>query len=226
MRSLLRDEVRRVDACAIETLGIPGVILMENAGRRTTDVAWEMLSFAEGNAVAVVAGGGNNGGDGFVIARHLDLRGADVCIYLTSPTDKLSGDALTNYQAAVALELEVVDLSDSPADLASRLAGVDLVVDAVGGTGISGALRGRAAEVVEQINAAGVDVLAVDIPTGLDCDQGTAEGPAVRAARTVTFVARKAGFDNPDSEPYTGTVTVVDIGIPAERIAARIGLDI
>ena len=110
------------------------------------------------------------------------------------------------------------------AELGQALQSFDVVIDAVGGTGISGPLRADLAAVVEQINAVGKPVVAVDIPTGLDCDTGEAPGPCVRAAMTVTMLARKAGFDAPGAQAYTGDVQVVDIGIPAEQVAGIAGV--
>lgn len=224
MRSLTRDQVRRIDRFAIERLGIPGVVLMENAGRNAADAVEELLGGAGGRTVAVVAGAGNNGGDGFVIARHLSLRGASVTTFLVAPAEKLAGEAEVNFRALEALGGTIVDVSEAEqiAGLAERLSGADVVVDAVGGTGISGGLRGQIATAVEQINASSRLVVAVDIPTGLDCDTGEAPGPVVRAKMTVTFVARKVGFDAPDAATYTGEVRVADIGIPAERVAEMI----
>jgi len=224
MRSLTRDEVRRIDRFAIDTLGIPGVVLMENAGRNAADAVEDVLGGASGRSVAVVAGAGNNGGDGFVIARHLSLRGASVTTFLVAPAEKLAGDAEINYRGLEALGGEIVDVSGSGkiGGLAKRLGGFDVVVDAVGGTGISGGLRGQIAAAVEEINAASRPVVAVDIPTGLDCDTGEAPGPVVRAQLTVTFVARKVGFDAPGAGDYTGEVRVADIGIPAARVTEMI----
>jgi len=175
--ALSRQQVREADRRAIEEWGIPGVVLMENAGRGATDAIEELLGGAAGRSIAVVAGRGNNGGDGFVIARHLTVRRARCEVFLV---------------------------------------GFDLIVDAVGGTGITGPLRGALAEAVERINAAGVPVAAVDIPTGLDCDTGAAPGPTVKAQLTVTFHARKTGFDAPGASQYTGKVVVADIGIPVD----------
>jgi hydroxyethylthiazole kinase-like uncharacterized protein yjeF len=219
--SLTRDEVRAVDRYAIETLGVPGVVLMENAGRNAAGVIEEFfsnnLAHDTKRRVAVVAGAGNNGGDGYVVARHLARKGYPVVTFLLAPDEKITGDARINLQILRRMKLDV-----QPAWEISRLADVlrefDLIVDAVGGTGVRGVLRSDLAAAVEQINAAGKPILAVDIPTGLDCDTGEASGPCVRAAMTVTFVARKRGFDNPASTTYTGPVQVVDIGIDAERI--------
>ena len=221
MRSLSRDEVRAVDRCAIETLGIPGILLMENAGRQVADAVVDLLGGAQGRAVAIVAGAGNNGGDGFVAARHLDLRGCRTVTFLLADGDKLTGDAAANYRIARDLGLEIRRTQgDDIARLAQELAAFDAVVDAIGGTGIRGPLRGDQAAAVQQVNAAGRPVLAVDIPTGLDCDTGQAPGPAIRAAITVTFICRKKGFDAPGAAAYTGRVRVADIGIPAETVLA------
>jgi len=222
MRSLTREQVRAVDACAIETLGIPALILMENAGRGAADAVCQALGPVAGLSVAIVAGGGNNGGDGFVIARHLAMRGARTETFLVSPAEKLSGDAAVNYRALASLRHTIHAVPEAELDsLADRLSGFAVVVDAVGGTGIRGALRGGAAVAVQQVNAArqaGAKVVAVDIPTGLDCDTGRAEGPSVRADLTITFVARKKGFDRPGAGEYTGQVIVADIGVPADVI--------
>jgi NAD(P)H-hydrate epimerase len=219
MVSLSRDEVRAIDRFAIETLGVPGMVLMENAGRQVADAVADLLGGPgglRGRSVAVVTGSGNNGGDGFVVARHLSLRGVRVAVFMIAPAEKLTGDAAANNAICVNMgqDLRAVGAADL-LELAGRMAGFDAVVDAVGGTGIRGVLRGEQAEAVEQINAAARPVVAVDIPTGLDCDTGLAAGPTVRAAITVTFVARKKGFDNPASREYTGEVRVADIGIPA-----------
>ena len=221
MRSLSRQEVRGIDRCAIETLGIPGVILMENAGRNAADACEEFLGQAAGKAVAIIAGAGNNGGDGFVVARHLAMRGANVVTFLIAPEEKVRGDARINLEAIRGLghRIRLVGGDRGLDRLSEELRTFDLVVDAVGGTGISGTLRGDLATAVGQINAAGRAVVAVDIPTGLDCDTGRAEGPVVRAAVTVTFVARKKGFDAPGAAQYTGSVVVADIGIPAGVVA-------
>jgi NAD(P)H-hydrate epimerase len=223
MRPLTREEMRSVDAYAIETLGIPGLILMENAGRNTAGVITERLGGPAGKRVAIVAGAGNNGGDGFVIARHLANRGAAVTTFVIAPEDKIGGDAKTNYNAIRALEHDVqrVEEHETP-KLVRLLDGADVVVDAAGGTGIRGELRGTLATAVEQINAADAPVVAVDIPTGLDCDTGSADGGCVKAECTVTMAAMKKGFRADGAEEFTGEVVVVDIGIPVEWVFERV----
>lgn len=232
-RSLSRREVREVDRLAIEQAGVNSLILMENAGRNCADAIVRFLGGAgeaskrsalAGCKIAIIAGSGNNGGDGFVIARHLFMRGASVQTFLTSPTTKFTADAAANYAILEKLRFDLRQVEPQElADLASRLKEFDLLVDAIGGTGITGALRGDTAIAVEQVNAAGRPVVAVDIPTGLDCDTGLAEGPAIKAALTITFVARKKGFDNPESQQYTGRVIVADIGIPAGQVVDVFG---
>ena len=212
-----------MDRRAIEIAGVPGVVLMENAGRGAADeietFIAAMASVSGRGRVAVVAGAGNNGGDGYVIARHLNLRGIETVTFLASPGPKMTPDARTNLEILRKLGGDVREV-ECGSELGEQLQGFDLVVDAVGGTGIRGALRDDLAAVVESINAAGrtVPVVAVDIPTGLDCDTGRADGPAVAAAMTVTFLARKKGFDAPGASQWTGEVRLVDIGVDPDRL--------
>ena len=214
---LSRQQVRELDRRAIELWGVPGVVLMENAGRGAADALEAVFGPASSKRVAVVAGGGNNGGDGFVIARHLHIRGADCVVFLVADEARVAGDAAVNLAILARLGVRVHRRTGPAlAGLAGELGSFDLVVDALGGTGIEGALRGDVAVAVEQINAAGKPVLAVDIPTGLDCDTGQAYRPTVRADLTVTFAARKLGFEAPGAAKYTGRVIVADIGVPVE----------
>lgn len=217
MNSLTRDEVREIDRYAVETLGIPGVVLMENAGRNTAQVIEERLAGDTGRRVAVVAGAGNNGGDGYVIARHLARKGYSVTTFLLAPEEKITGDARIHLDILRRWKLDTRPVTE-PSRLAEELKKFDLIVDALGGTGVRGSLRGDLAAAVEQINVSGKPVLAVDIPTGMDCDTGEPLGPCVLAETTVTFVAPKRGFDNPAGAAYTGEVRVADIGVDAEHV--------
>ena len=210
---LTRQQVRRIDQFAIERYGIPGIVLMENAARQSADVAWEMLG-RQPAPVAIVCGGGNNGGDGLAIARHLHNRGAAVTVHVVVDPHRYTGDALTNWGIVQAMHLptriEAVPVLDRP----------DLIVDAVFGTGLAAPPRPPFAQLANAIHNAGCPVLAVDLPSGLDRFSGVPLGDAcVRATRTVTFVAQKAGFANPQSRQYTGDVAVADIGCPSELIA-------
>ena len=222
MPSLTRQQVRKVDQLAIEALGISGLVLMENAGRNTADAVerfCESRRIGKDKPVSIVAGAGNNGGDGFVVARHLLMRSWAVRVFLVSPRQKIAGDADANLRIIERLGIEIHPLdSHGVSQLAGELASAGVVIDAIGGTGIHGPLRGDLAIAVEQVNAAGRPVIAVDISTGLDCDSGLPSGPVVRADLTVTFVASKVGFDNPGAKQYTGEIIVADIGIPADKV--------
>ncbi|MCK4626043.1 MAG: NAD(P)H-hydrate epimerase [Phycisphaerae bacterium] len=216
-KSLSRRQVREFDRLAIEQWGVPGVVLMENAGRGATDAIEDLLGGADDKRVAVAAGVGNNGGDGFVIARHLHLRGASVTVFVVGDTAKMTPDASANFTILKPLKIDVHPCSgEELSSLAGQLRDFDLVVDALGGTGISGPLRGDLAIAVEQINDAGKSVVAIDIPTGLDCDTGTAHEPTIKAKLTVTFAARKIGFDAPGASDCTGKIVVADIGVPLD----------
>lgn len=220
MNALTREQARRLDRYAIELAGVPGIVLMENAGRNAADAICRFLGDPVGRAVAIVAGAGNNGGDGFVIARHLEMRGAVVATMLVCDVEKITGDARVNLEALRKLGSTVLQLAPHTlAELAEFLADYEVVIDAIGGTGVQGALRGEQATAALQLNASGKPIISIDIPTGLDCDTGEAPGPVVKARMTVTMVAPKRGFSMPSARQYTGEVVVVDIGIPADRIA-------
>lgn len=212
-RSLTRAEVRRVDEVAIRDFGMPGIVLMENAGRGAAEL---LASLGIAGRVVICAGHGNNGGDGFVIARHLENRGCDVRVLLFADPVRLSVDAATNWtilEAADSPRRVIVGAPDA-SDLESEFRRADWIVDALLGTGTTGGVREPFRTVIERINASGRRVFAVDLPSGLDCDTGLPLGPCVRAQHTATFVAWKSGFDVPGSEAWTGAVTVVDIGVP------------
>ena len=212
MYILDRDAVRAVDRAAIDEYGIPGVVLMENAARALAVEALAMMPKAAG-LVVIVCGRGNNGGDGWALARHLHNAGSDVRIApLGNPRE--GGDAAVNCRICRNMSLrEIV-----PDDLPAHFADCDLVVDAIFGTGLDRAVTGAAAAVIESINGSGRPVLAVDVPSGLDCDTGQPLGSTVRAARTVTFVARKPAMNVESAGAYTGEVVVADIGAPVELL--------
>jgi NAD(P)H-hydrate epimerase len=218
---LSRAQVRDVDRRAIEHYHVPGIVLMENAARAAVDVAWDMLDQRPGQTVTIVCGGGNNGGDGLAIARHLHNRHCHVQILLAIDPDTLAGDAATNWRIVQAMALEV-DGPQSADELLSPFTSA-LVVDALFGTGLTEAPRPDAQRLIARINACETPVLAIDLPSGLDCDTGEPPGACVRATRTVTFVAEKTGFANPDSRAFTGDITVADIGCPKEVIDEVLG---
>lgn len=220
-RALTRAEVREVDRRAIEELGLPGLVLMENAALGLTRVVVEELAARGGSAgaaVAIVCGRGNNGGDGLALARHLALRGyaPRVALAFDPGGTARTGDAGTNLAVVERAALPLAVCLDGPALAAQleRWGDAALLVDALYGTGLEGPLRQPGLGLVEALAARPGATVAVDIPSGLDCDLGVPLGAAVRAARTVTFVARKAGFDRPGAAAWTGRVDVVSIGCP------------
>jgi len=216
MNTLTRAEVREVDRRAIEEFGLPGIVLMENAGR---NAAWLLHERAPAARVAIVCGKGNNAGDGFVIARHLVNLGHDVRLLLACDPAEHRGDAAINRRVVEKMGIPAVRLADAPREEWERsLAGADWIVDALLGTGAMGAPRGAIATAIEAVNAVAtrdhVGVFAVDLPSGVDCDTGQAAGACIRASLTGTFVARKMGFDMPGAAAFLGDIRVLDIGAP------------
>lgn len=229
-RPLTRAEVREVDRRAIEVLGLPGLVLMENAALGLTAAALELLDQLreEGGGagpvdgeVAVVCGRGNNGGDGLALARHLALLGVAPRVALAARRDDpgaRAGDAgvqLGVLERAGVVVDEVLDGAALATWLAGRAAGARLVVDALFGTGLAGPLREPGLGLVRTLDRDPRPKLACDLPSGLDCDTGRPLGAAVRARETVSFVAPKVGFEAPGADAYTGRVRVVPIGCPA-----------
>jgi NAD(P)H-hydrate epimerase len=222
IRALSRAEVREVDRRAIDDFGMSGLVLMENAGRGCVDTLCELGCRGP---VAVVCGKGNNAGDGFVIARHLDVRGIKVRAILLSPANGLRGDAAANHSVLVRCGVPIVDLSRQfdPGRFDAELRGAEWIVDALLGTGAAGAPRAPMDAAIRQMNVSSAKWLAVDLPSGLDCDTGEPAEPTFRADHTCTFVAAKLGFANPKAVAYLGQVHILDIGAPQrliEEIAA------
>lgn len=221
-------QLRALDHHAIATLGLPGVVLMENAGRQAAERILATLraqNFAGLRgpppwSAAVVCGPGNNGGDGYVVARHLQLAGCRVECFSACEAARLSGDAAIQRRVVEALGFAVFDVTTAEAlERARARWGVDVLVDGLLGTGSSGAPRGAIAAAIEALNATGGPLkVALDLPSGLDADSGVAASPCFVADLTVTFAALKLGF-GPASEAFTGTVTVADIGVAPELVA-------
>jgi NAD(P)H-hydrate epimerase len=215
--SLTRDQVRDVDRRAINDYGLPGVVLMENAGRGAAEL---LIRLGIAGRVVICAGKGNNGGDGYVIARHLELQGIATTVLLFCQPSDLTGDAATNYRVLEAARQSLVAMGAAPdaAEVDRQLATADWIVDALLGTGTQGTIREPYVTAIAAINRAGKKVLAVDLPSGMDCDTGQPLGRCVRADHTATFVARKVGFDIPEAELFTGKVHVIDIGVPKQLL--------
>jgi NAD(P)H-hydrate epimerase len=217
IRPLSRDEVRSIDVQAAQDLDMPTVILMENAGRGAA--AWirdqGMPVRAE---VLILCGPGNNGGDGGVVARHLDLWDYRVRVVWFARADRLRGDAPVQFQILARAGFDQTCWDDepsvTPARLDALLAGADWLVDALLGTGLTRPVEGTLRTVIEAVNRSRKPVLALDLPSGLDADSGQPLAVAVHAQATATFVAPKLGFAAPGADAYTGKVTVIDIGVP------------
>lgn len=212
---LTRDQVREVDRRAIEDYGIPGIVLMENAARNAAEV---IRGISPPDArVAIVCGRGNNGGDGFAIARHLFNCGVRTELFLTCDPRQLRGDAATNHDIVQKMKLPShrFDTAEHIETTKSLLETAGVIVDAILGTGFTGEVRSPYDAAINAINdTAGATVVAIDVPSGLDCDTGKPSNAVIRADVTVTFVAKKAGFDTPGAARYTGRVHVADIGAP------------
>lgn len=214
---MTRDEVRAFDAWAINTLGIPGVVLMENAGRSCAELIIDKLNDVDRPKVCIFCGTGNNGGDGYVIARHLINHGIKVIIVICGDRDKIKGDAKKNLDILERMGQSVELLNPAGSDIAEKVehfgAGAGVIVDGLFGTGLRGQLSDQYKRLIESINLCKKPVLAVDIPSGLDCDAGEPLGAVVRAKWTVTFVAVKKGFLSANAPQYTGEIFVSSIGI-------------
>lgn len=203
-------QVRALDAFAIGTLGVPGYTLMKRAGEAALRVLRSRWPTA--HRVVIVCGGGNNGGDGYVLARFAQAAGLTTLALAAVPPERLRGDARRAYEDFTASQGRVLPFA------AEQLAAGDVVVDALLGTGLDSAVRPEAASAIQAINAAGRPVLALDVPSGLSSDLGLPLGCAVRADATVTFVALKTGLFLGDAPEYVGALSFDDLEIaPPDR---------
>ena len=278
---LTRAQMREYDRYAIESCHVPGIVLMENAGRGAADVISAMIeaqrpaeapsamrapaapslgavpsippsrraavdaAAARAHAfpvrhvpapgqpatyplnarVVVVCGAGSNGGDGFVVARHLLARGAEVEVYLAGASEKVTGESRVNHDAYIDLGGAFAELPDGSelGVLEEALSRADFIVDALFGTGLDRPIRGHRAEVIAAINRADAHCVALDLPSGLDADSGASLGIAVHADDTVTFGHLKIGLLTPDGARLAGNIHVVDLGVPDRPILAHVG---
>lgn len=216
--------MRGCDAAAVEQYGIPGIVLMENASRGAVDEAEEFFGLLRDAWIIIISGKGNNGGDGFCMARHFVNRGARVEVLTLGPDDASKGDAKTNLDILRRMEkdtgrlhVHLLSSTDSLGEL--LLKGPAFVVDAMLGTGLSSPVKGEIAEIIEVLNRSDVPVLAVDMPTGINADTGDVLGSAVQAALTCTMGGLKRGLLLRDGRSYAGEVRNIDIGMPREGYA-------
>jgi NAD(P)H-hydrate epimerase len=218
--TLTRDQVRELDRRAIDGFGVPGLVLMENAGRGCAELLMRLNP--DRRPTVILCGPGNNGGDGFVIARHLDNQGWPVTVALFADPARITGDAAVNYHILRRSRLRIDILAEESTWARNGIVidqdwweGVGWAVDALFGTGLTRPLGTPFPRLFDTLRRAKwLSVLAVDIPSGLDCDTGQVLGAALPATHTATFVAQKPGFRQPAAQGYIGEVHVIDIGAP------------
>jgi NAD(P)H-hydrate epimerase len=210
------NEMQLMDRRTIESFGIPGRILMENAGRGATRFFFKQFSGFKNKRIGVIAGRGNNGGDGFVIARYLAQSGADVKVYLLAASNRVGGDAAANLKLLNPLNIPLIEIPDESSFSAyqSDMEDCDIWIDAILGTGLKSDVKGYFQTVIDFINALNQPVFAVDIPSGLNSDTGKPCGTCIRASATATFGFAKTGHMIHPGAGYTGALEIVDIGIP------------
>ena len=216
MRVLNSAQMREADRRTIDDIGIPSLVLMENAGRQAVAAMEAMYGDLLERQVAVLCGRGNNGGDGFVVARTLAQRGVDVSVFLLGRVADVRGDARINLEILGRLGLTVLEVADSQAwELHfSELSDCTLIVDAIFGTGLNAPVSGLIQSVIADVNASGIPIVSIDLPSGLSADSPEPIGDSIEAGVTVTVAAPKLPLVLPPGEMRAGDIVIADIGIP------------
>ena len=216
MRVLNTQQMREADRRTIDEIGIPAIVLMENAGRQAVAAMEAAFDDLATSHVGVLCGRGNNGGDGFVIARTLVQRGVETSVFLLGSVADVRGDARTNLEVLGRIGLTVVEITNAQEwELHfSEISRCELLVDAILGTGFHGQLSGLLETVVADVNGLGVPVVAIDLPTGVSADTADVEGEAIEASMTVTLAAPKIPLVLPPADSHSGDLVIADIGIP------------
>lgn len=207
-------QVQRIDDLAINVYGVPSIVLMENAGLHVAVEVKKFLKKKKINKAVIVCGQGNNGGDGFVTARHLAEFGIKTKIYLVGQPQRLKNDSAINYQLLKRLKIKVQILNGLERTFRRRLDSAGVIVDAIFGVGLNRAMDDPYLGVIEAINQSRTKTIAVDTPSGLDCTTGKVYGGCVKAFKTVTFTFAKKGFFKNAGPNMVGQLIVADIGIP------------
>ena len=220
MRILNAAQMREADRFTIEEIGIPSLVLMENAGRQVVSAMEAAYESRLNGRVAVLCGRGNNGGDGFVVARTLMQRGIDAAVFVIGPLAEVRGDAKTNLEILGRLGVTVVEINDEQSwELHfSEISQCTLIVDAIFGTGLKSALGGMMETVVADVNASSIPIVSIDLPSGLSADTPHVIGDCIDASMTVTLATPKLPLVLPPGEEHAGDVVIADIGIPHEVI--------
>ncbi len=224
MRILTAAQMREADRFTIEDVGIPSLVLMENAGRQVVAAMEASYEDRLTGRVGVLCGRGNNGGDGFVVARTLLQRGIDAAVFVIGPLTDVRGDARTNLDILGRLGVTVVEIADEQSwELHfSEISQCTLIVDAIFGTGLKAPVTGMLETVFADVNASDIPIVSIDLPSGLSADTPHLIGDCINAAMTVTLASPKVPLVLPPGEAYAGDVVIADIGIPYEVIE---GLD-
>src|SRR5213076_3240416 len=218
MRVLNAAQMREADRRTIDDIGISSLVLMENAGRQVVAALEAIHTDILERQVAVLCGRGNNGGDGFVVARTLAQRGVGVSVFLIGRVTDVRGDARINLEILGRLGLTVVEVADSQAwELHfSEVSDCTLIVDAIFGTGLNAPLSGFIESVIADVNASGIPVVSIDLPSGLSADSADPIGDSIEAGLTVTLAAPKLPLVLPPAETRAGDIVIADIGIPSD----------
>ncbi len=225
MRILTAAQMREADRFTIEDIGIPSLVLMENAGRQVVAAIEAAYEPRLAGRVGVLCGRGNNGGDGFVVARTLLQRGIDAAVFVIGPLAAVRGDARLNLDILGRLGVTVVEIADEQSwELHfSEISQCTLLVDAIFGTGLKDAVSGMIETVIADVNAAEIPIVAIDLPSGMSADTPHLVGDCIQASMTVTLAAPKLPLVLPPAEDRAGDVVIADIGIPYEVIDALEG---
>jgi NAD(P)H-hydrate epimerase len=213
-------QMREADRQTIDDVGLPSIVLMENAGRQAVAAMEAAFDDLASSKVGVLCGRGSNGGDGFVVARTLAQRGVEAIVFLLGSVNEVRGDARTNLEILGRVGLTVVEIANAQEwELHfSEVSECDLIVDAIVGTGFHGPLAGMLETVVADVNGLGAPVVAIDLPTGLSADSHELTGEAIEASMTVTLAAPKIPLILPPADAYGGDLVIADIGIPGSVI--------
>ncbi len=218
MRLVSAQQMRAIDRRAIEKIGIPGLELMENAGRGIAHFIKDIFNGeTKGRRIVIFCGRGNNGGDGYVVARYLHSWGATVHVFLLCERSQVEGDALANLQKIEQVGIRITGLGAQ--DALPIFSGTDLIVDGIFGTGFRGQIEPTIARVIDCLNSGSIPILAIDTPSGLDNDTGAVAGTCIKAAYTATLALPKVGQYFYPGRGYCGQIKVIDIGMPSEAIS-------
>lgn len=211
---LTASQMGKVDRTTIETIKIPGVVLMENAGQGVVREIEHLLGRVSEKHVLIFCGKGNNGGDGYVIARHLFNHGADVTVFLAGKKEAIKGDAKINLTILEKMGLDVHEISST--EKIPQFHQVDLVVDALLGTGVTGPVHGFFGDLIQTMNSYDAPVVSVDLPSGMETNTGAVHGACVSAEVTVTMAHLKTGLLFSPGQDFAGRIVIADIGVPPE----------